>query len=256
MAGQVEDLAAVTRAVTSKTKLVWVETPSNPLLRIVDIKEISNLVHSVGGLCVCDNTWATPILQRPLELGADLVMHATTKYLGGHSDVMGGAVVTISENDFFQIIRRIQTAGGSVPSPFDCWLVRRGACTLPWRMKAHSEQAFQLARFLYQHPRVEVVHYPGLPSHPGHEVATRQMKYFGGMLSFQVKGDQSFAQAVAARAKLFTRATSLGGVESLIEHRASMEGPATRTPLNLLRVSAGLENVEDLIDDLSQALEG
>jgi cystathionine gamma-synthase len=248
------DPAQVSQAVRTTTKLIWVETPSNPLLKITDVSAISEIAHDAGALCACDNTWATPVLQRPFELGADLVLHATTKYLCGHSDVLGGAVIAKDETAFFQRIRRIQTSGGAVPSPFDCWLVLRGISTLPYRMRAHSETALTVAAFLSLHPNVEVVHYPGLTGHPGYEVAVRQMTLPGGMLSFQVKGGREKAFDVAARVKLFTRATSLGGAESLIEHRASIEGPETRTPQNLLRLSIGLEHADDLVGDLAQAL--
>jgi len=210
--------------------------------------------RSAGARVACDNTWATPVLQRPLELGVDVVMHSTTKYLGGHSDVVGGALIAREEDDFFQRIKLIQTSAGAVPSPFDCWLVQRGVSTVAWRVRAQSEQAFQVARFLSEHPKVAAVHYPGLESHPGHAVARQQMKLFGGMFALQVKGGRAAAMAVAAKVRIFTRATSLGGVESLIEHRASVEHPGTRTPDDLLRVSIGLEHVDDLIDDLTQAL--
>jgi cystathionine gamma-synthase len=236
------------------TKLVWVETPSNPLLKVTDIAAVAEAAHRVGALCLCDNTWATPVLQRPLELGADLVLHATTKYLNGHGDVLGGALVAKAEDPLFQRVRQIQTHGGAVPSPFDCWLVLRGVSTLPYRMRAHSAHALQVALFLRDHPKVKAVHYPGLPDHPGYELARRQMRDFGGMLAFQVEGGREAALAVAARVRLFLRATSLGGPESLIEHRASIEGPGTRTPEDLLRLSIGLEHPDDLIEDLAQAL--
>jgi cystathionine gamma-synthase len=181
-------------------------------------------------------------------------MHATTKYLGGHSDVLGGALVAREDDAFFQRIRTIQTAGGAIPSPFDAWLVVRGIKTLPHRVRAHTANAGEVARFLAAHPAVEAVHYPGLPSHPGHAIATRQMALFGGMASFLVKGGRADALAVAARVRLFTRATSLGGPESLIEHRASVEAPGSGTPENLLRLSIGLEHPDDLIADLAQAL--
>ena len=248
------DASQVEEAMTSKTRLIWVETPSNPLLKIVDIECMVEIGHRAGALVACDNTWGTPVLQRPLEMGVDVVMHSTTKYLGGHCDVISGALISREDDDFFRRIRLIQTAGGAVPSPFDCWLVHRGVSTLAWRVRAQAQQAFQVADFLNQHPRVAAVHYPGLKSHPGHEVAKRQMKLFGGMLAFQVRGGRDAAMAVAARVKIFTRATSLGGVESLIEHRASIEHPGTRTPDDLLRVSIGLEHVDDLIEDLNQAL--
>ena len=256
------DLSAVKNALRSKTKLAWMETPSNPLLKIVDLAAVAEIVHDAGALCVCDNTWA-PIIQRPFDLGADLILHSTTKYFGGHCDVLGGLVGTKTDNDFFQHIRSIQYSGGAVPSPFDCWLILRGMRTLPWRMRAHSENAMKIAEFLAQHRKVARVHYPGLRSHPGHEIARRQMsirstkaqdKLFGGMLSFEVKDGRDAAMSVAAKTKIFTRATSLGGVESLIEHRASIEGAGTTSPEGLLRLSIGLENADDLIEDLDQAL--
>src|SRR6266498_1555505 len=179
------DLAAVKKALRAKTKLAWMETPSNPLLKIVDIAAVSQIVHDADAICVCDNTWA-PVLQRPFELGADLILHSTTKYFGGHCDVMGGIIVAKKESEFFQHIRGIQYSGGAVPSPFDCWLILRGMRTLPWRMRAHSENGMKVAEFLAQHRKVESVHYPGLRSHPGYEIARRQMSLFGGMLSFQV----------------------------------------------------------------------
>lgn len=243
----------VEKAMTSKTKLVFVETPSNPLLKITDIAEVSKIAHAGGARCVCDNTWA-PIFQRPFDHGADLIVHSTTKYLGGHSDVSGGVVITKADDDFSKRIREIQRSGGAVPSPFDCWLILRGMRTLPWRMRAHAENASKVAAFLQNHERVGCVYYPGLKSHQGHQLAARQMSAFGGMLSFEIKGDKEAAMAVAARTRLFTRATSLGGVESLIEHRASIEGPETRTSQSLLRLSIGLEHADDLIEDLEQAL--
>jgi cystathionine gamma-synthase len=248
------DLDQIQEAIQPNTKLIWTETPSNPLLKITDITKVANLAHHIGAQCVCDNTWATPVLQRPLEQGADLVLHATTKYLGGHSDVLGGAVISKEKDDFFQKIRTLQQAGGAVPSPFDCWLTLRGIRTLPYRMRAHSENALKIAQFLDQHPAVEQVYYPGLQQHTGHDLATQQMKLFGGMLSFQVAGGQNRAMEICSKVKLFTRATSLGGTESLIEHRASMEGPKTQTPDNLLRTSIGLEHIDDLLEDLMQAL--
>jgi len=246
----------VAQAVRANTKLIWAESPSNPLLKITDIGRIAEIAHEAGALCACDNTWATPVLQRPFELGADLIVHATTKYLGGHGDVLGGAVIARAEDEFFQRMRKNQMLGGAVPSPFECWLVLRGVPTLPYRMRGHSENALKVATFLSGHPAVEAVHYPGLKQDPGYEVAARQMALPGGMLSFQVGGGRDKAFEVTAKVKVFTRATSLGGVESLIEHRASMEGPETRTPDNLLRLSVGLEHPDDLIEDLAQALTG
>ncbi len=249
------DLAAVRRAMRANTKIVWVETPSNPLVRIVDIARLAEIAHGAGARCVVDNTWATPVLQRPLDLGADVVMHSTTKYLGGHSDLLGGALVARVNDEFVERLRLLQTLGGAVPSAFDCWLLLRGMRTLPWRMRAHCANAAAVADFLSRHPRVEAVHYPGLPSHPGHDVAVRQMSGFGGMLSVQVVGGKEVTLALTRHLELFTRATSLGGTESLIEHRASVEGPATLAPDNLLRVSVGLEHPDDLIADLAQGLD-
>jgi cystathionine gamma-synthase len=188
-------------------------------------------------------------------LGADVILHATTKYLGGHCDVLGGVVVSRTDDEFFQRIRNVQIQGGAVAAPFDCWLVLRGIRTLPYRMRGHCENARAVAAFLARHPRVEAVHYPGLPGHPGHAVAAKQMKDFGGMLSFQVRGGKDEALAAAARLRIITRATSLGGPDTLIEHRASIEPPDKGTPQNLLRLSVGLEHPEDLIQDLAQALD-
>ena len=247
------DPAAVKKALRPNTKLAWAETPSNPLLKVVDLAAIAKIVRNAGVIFVCDNTWA-PVLQRPFDLGVDLILHSTTKYFGGHCDVMGGMVVAKSNSDFFDRIRSIQYEGGAVPSPFDCWLILRGMRTLPWRMRAHSENALKVAEFLSRHPEVARVHYPGLPSHSGHNIAASQMSAFGGMLSFEVKSGYDAAMSVAAKTKIFIRATSLGGVESLIEHRASIEGPGTTSPEGLLRLSIGLENADDLIEDLDQAL--
>jgi cystathionine gamma-synthase len=247
------NVADVKKALRPNTKLAWVETPSNPLLKIVDLAAIANVVRDAGAVYVCDNTWA-PVLQRPFDLGADLIVHSTTKYFGGHCDVAGGIVVAKIDNDFFQRIRSIQYCGGAVPAPFDCWLILRGMRTLPWRMRAHAENATKVADFLTQHRQVERVHYPGLRSHPGHDIAQRQMSMFGGMLSVEVKGGRDAAIGVTTKMKIFIRATSLGGVESLIEHRASIEGPGTTSPEGLLRLSIGLENADDLIEDLDQAL--
>jgi len=247
------DLHAVEKALRPKTKLGWMETPSNPLLKIVDLATVAKIIHTASAICVCDNTWA-PTLQRPFDLGADLVLHSTTKYFGGHCDVLGGIVVSKVEDDFFQRIRTIQYEGGAVPSPFDCWLILRGMRTLPWRMRGHSENAMRVADFLSGHRKVSRVHYPGLKLHPGHDIAAKQMSAFGGMLSFEVNDGRDPAMSVAAKTKIITRATSLGGVESLIEHRASIEGAGTTSPEGLLRLSIGLENADDLIEDLDQAL--
>ncbi len=250
------DLDAVQRALRPNTRIVWVETPSNPLVRVVDIARLAELAHSVGARCVVDNTWATPILQRPLGEDADIVMHSTTKYLGGHSDVMGGALIAKVDDDFTERLRTAQRIGGAIPSPFDCWLLLRGIRTLPWRMRAHCSNAMIVARFLESHAGVEVVHYPGLESHGGHAIAARQMSDFGGMLSVQVHGDARAALDFTNRLKLITRATSLGGTETLIEHRKSVEGAVSIAPENLLRMSVGLEHADDLIEDLDAALKG
>jgi cystathionine gamma-synthase len=243
-------------AMRPNTRLIWVETPSNPLMKITDLSAVAAIAREPGrkAITVCDGTFATPILQHPLEHGIDMVAHSTTKYISGHSDIVGGALITKYDNYLFERARKSQRYGGSVPSPFDCWLSMRGIETLPVRMRAHCENAACIAQFLKQHPKVEAVHYPGLPGHPGHEIAARQMSAFGGMLSFQVRGGREDAMRVAARCQLFIRATSLGGTHSLIEHRASVEGPTTRTPQNLLRTSIGLEHSADLIADLEQAL--
>ena len=248
------DLDGVRKAVTPQTKIIWIETPSNPLLQCVDIRAIAEIAHQHGARAIADNTFASPVLQKPLMLGCDMVMHATTKYLGGRSDVLGGAVVSRLNDEHFAQLRTAQLYGGAVPSPFDCWLVMRSLPTLPYRMQAHCANAQKVAEFLQQHAKVSVVHYPGLPDNPFHAVASKQMSGFGGMLSFEVKGGKDSAMALAANVEIFTRATSLGGVESLLEHRASIEGPESKTPQGLLRVSVGLENADDLIDDLSSAL--
>jgi cystathionine gamma-synthase len=251
------DPVAIAAAFQPQTRLVWIETPSNPLLKITDIAAVANLAHAHSARCVADNTWATPVLQRPLGLGADVVMHSTTKYLGGHSDVLGGALVTKTRDAFSERLRQIQQTGGAVTAPFDCWLVTRSIRSLAYRMRGHCDNAMRVAQYLAGHPRIAVTHYPGLPEHPGHTIAARQMQGgFGGMLSIQIAGDERDALAGAGRLRLFTRATSLGGPESLVEHRASVEGPETRTPRNLLRFSIGLEHPDDLIADLAQALEG
>jgi len=251
---EIGDLDAVRAAVRPNTRMIWVETPSNPMLKVADIAALVDIAHAAGAICVCDNTLATPVLSRPLSDSADFVVHATTKYIGGHSDVLGGAVIAREEGPRFERLRHLQHALGAVPSPFDCWLALRGMRTLALRVRAQSSSAMELARFLGSHPMVSAVHYPGLESAPGHAIAARQMSGFGGLLSFQVRGGETAAMSVAARCRLFTRATSFGGSESLIEHRASIEGPGTTTPADLLRVSVGLEHPADLIEDLNQAL--
>lgn len=248
------DPEAVAAAMRPATALVWVETPSNPLLSVVDIARTAEIAHAHGARLVVENTLGTPVLQRPFEFGADLVVHSTTKFLGGHSDVLGGVVIARTEDEFFGRIRRVQVVAGAVPSPFDCWLLQRSLKTLPCRVRAQSETALKVARFLATHKKVARVLYPGLPEHPGYLTAKRQMSGFGGVLSFTLKEGAAAAKALPARTRIFTHATSIGGVESLIEHRASAEGPETRAPQNLVRLSIGLEHPDDLIDDLAQAL--
>src|ERR1051326_2162138 len=250
------DPAKVPPALRPSTRLIWVETPSNPLMKVTDLRAIAKLARETSSkiITVCDGTFATPVLQHPLECGIDMVCHSTTKYISGHSDVVGGALITRFDNYLFERARKAQMYGGGVPSPFDCWLTLRGVETLPWRVRAQSDNAMKVACFLKTHAAVEAVHYRGLPEHPGHKIAVRQMSAFGGMLSFQVRGGREASMAAVAACKLFIRATSLGGAHSLIEHRASVEGPASRTPQNLIRLSIGLEHPDDLIEDLSQAL--
>jgi cystathionine gamma-synthase len=250
-----ETTSAVQRALRPNTRAVWCESPSNPLMKIVDLRALAAVTHSAGAIFIADNTLATPALQRPIELGADVVMHSTTKYLGGHSDVQGGSLAFRARNDWYERAEHARTITGGVASPFNSWLVLRGIRSLAARMRVHCENARIVARFLEKHRGVEAVHYPGLSSHPGHEIATRQMSDFGGMMSFRVKGGREEALRIAGRTRVFERATSLGGTESLIEHRASSEGPTSRTPENLLRLSIGLEHPEDLVEDLAQALE-
>lgn len=249
------DLDGLRAAFRPETRLVWTETPSNPMMKITDLAAVGAMARERNVMTVCDSTFASPFCQRPLDHAIDIVMHSSTKYLGGHSDVLGGALITRHPNYLFERARTSQMLGGAVPSPFDCWMLLRSLETLPVRIRAHCDNAERIAAFLSQHPRVERVCYAGLATHPGHEIARRQMTRFGGMLSFLVKGGKPEAMAVAARTHLFTRATSLGAVHSLIEHRASIEGNNSRTPQNLLRVSVGIEHHEDLIADLTQALE-
>ncbi len=239
-----------------RTRIVWIETPSNPMLNIVDIKKAADAAHAVGAILVVDNTFATPYLQRPLELGADIVVHSTTKYLGGHSDVVGGFAAT-SDPTIAERLLFLQKSLGAVPSPLDCWLVLRGIKTLAVRMRQHCQNAHAISGFLERHPRVEQVLYPGLPRHPGHAIAARQMHDFGGMISFLAESEEE-ATALVASTKLFKLAESLGGVESLIELPARMTHASTAdapfaAPRNLIRLSVGLESAEDLLDDLEAA---
>ena len=248
-----QDLDRLSRAIRPSTKLIWMETPSNPLLKILDIQALSQIARRAEALLLVDNTFATPILQRPLGLGADIVLHSTTKYCGGHSDVQGGCLIVKSQ-ELLDKLLHVREILGAVASPFGSWLILRGLRSLPCRMERHSANGNAVAAALAACPSVQTVCYPGLPSHPGHHVARRQMKSFGAMLSFLVRGGREEALRVASRVKLFVNATSLGGVESLIEHRASNEGKLSRAPQNLLRLSVGLEHPDDLIEDLLQAL--
>lgn len=251
------DLTEITKIenfIKPNTVMIWAETPSNPLLKITDIEELAKITKKHNIKLVVDSTFASPILQNPIKLGADIVMHSTTKYIGGHSDVLGGSLTTAKKDEFWDRVINIQQTGGAVPSPFDCFLLLRSIKTLAYRMKGHCENAVKLATFLEAHPKVEAVYYPGLKSHKQHEIAKKQMKDFGGMMSILVKGGALEARKVVNSVKIFAQATSLGGVESLIEHRASVEGPDTKTPQNLIRISVGLEHIDDLIEDLEQAL--
>lgn len=248
------DLDAVRAACATPLAMLWIETPSNPLLKVCDIAALADIGHAAGALMVVDNTFATPLLQRPLALGADIVMHSTTKYFGGHSDVLGGALVFARADDFANKVAHRLHVTGAVLAPFSAWLILRGCRSLGARMAMHCANARRLAEFLATHPAVERVNWPGLPAHPGHAVAARQMRDFGAMLSVELRGGREAALAVAGRLRIFTNATSLGGCESLVEHRASVEGPNPRSPQNLLRVSVGLEDGDDLVADFQQAL--
>ncbi len=252
------DLDAVRAALRPSTRVIWCETPTNPLLNIADIAGLAQVAHEAGALLVVDNTFASPYLQQPLTLGADVVVHSTTKYLGGHSDVVGGALVTADAGLGEQLAYN-QNAMGAVAGPFDSWLVLRGIKTLGVRMDRHQDNAARIAEFLLGHPDVAAVLYPGLPEHPGHEVAAKQMSGFGGMLSFRLRGGEEQALKVCERAQVFTLAESLGGVESLIEHpgrmtHASAAGSPLEVPADLVRLSVGIETVDDLLADLEQAL--
>jgi cystathionine beta-lyase/cystathionine gamma-synthase len=257
-AGAIEEYE---KAIRPNTKLIWLETPTNPLLRLVDIQAVAEVAHRHNLLLVVDNTFSSPYFQQPLTLGADIVLHSTTKYINGHSDVIGGAVVT-SNSEVYEALKFYQNAAGGVPGPFDVWLTMRGIKTLAVRMRQHEENARSVARFLMEHKRVERVYYPGLPSHPDYELAKRQMSGFGGMVSFQFKGTLADVEDIVRRFKVFTFAESLGGVESLVCHPATMtHGSIPRDirearGLNdtLLRLSVGIEDIEDIIADLDQAL--
>lgn len=254
------DPAAVEAAIRPNTRLIWLETPTNPWLKLADISAISAIAHKHGALTVVDNTFASPACQLPLELGADIVLHSTTKYLGGHSDVVGGAVL-LNDQQLYERLKFVQNAAGGTPGPFDCWLVLRGIKTLALRMRQHGENALAVAKFLSEHPKVSQVMYPGLESHPQHELARRQMAGgFSGMVSFIAKDGEAAARQIVAKTKLFTLAESLGGVESLIElpaamTHASVAGSTLEVPGGLVRLSVGIEDKQDLIDDLQQALD-
>jgi cystathionine gamma-synthase len=250
-----DDLDAVQASVRPSTRAIWCESPSNPLMKIADVAALARIAHDANAILIADATFATPALQRPIEQGAGVVLHSTTKYLGGHSDVQGGSLAFAQRSELSEAVEHCRKITGGVASPFNSWLILRGIRSLPARMRVHCENAMALARALATHPRVEAVHYPGLESHAGHAIAAKQMSAFGGMLSFNVRGGREAALAVTAKTKIFTRATSLGGTESLIEHRASSEGPGSRTAENLLRISTGLEHKDDLVEDLLRALD-
>ncbi len=251
------DEGAVRAAIRQETAVVWLETPTNPFLKVIDVERVAGIAHEAGARCVVDNTFATPYLQRPLELGADAVVHSVTKYLGGHSDLVGGAIVT-GDEELAERLAFLQNAVGAVPGPMDCYLALRGVKTLAVRMEAHCTGAERIAEFLAGHPRVTRVHYPGLPTHPGHDIAVRQMRRFGGMVSFEVRSADE-AVAMVERTELFFLAESLGGVESLIEvpgpmTHASVAGSPLEVPDTLIRVSVGIEHPDDLVADLERAL--
>jgi cystathionine gamma-synthase len=244
---------AVLAALATPAAMVWMETPSNPLIKVTDIAFVAQAARKAGAISVVDATFATPILLKPLALGADVALHSTTKYISGHSDNMGGCL-TLAHDALYARLFELRKLLGGTASPFAAWLTLRGIRTLPCRLSWHCDSAEKIASFLSTHAAVSAVHYPGLASHPGHAVAKAQMKRFGGMLSFQVNGDRKRCIDVAKNLQLFTNATSLGSPESLVEHRQSVEGPSSSTPDNLLRLSVGLEHADDLIDDLNQAL--
>jgi len=250
------DLRAVESAMRpGSTRLVWLETPANPTWEITDLRAVCKIAHAAGAKVAVDNTVATPVLTRPIEFGVDLVVHSATKYLNGHSDVLAGAVVTARNDPLWQRIRSWRREAGAVLGPFEAWLLQRGMRTLFLRVRRASESALAIARHFEKHPSIKAVLYPGLPSHPGHEIAARQMSGgFGGMLSIRLAGGAQHAAAVLRGVKLFKRATSLGGVESLIEHRRSMEGPSSSAPDDMLRLSIGIESVGDLVADLESAV--
>jgi len=253
------DLGAIKRAIKKNTKLIWIETPSNPSLKITDIQAVVKIAKAKNIMVGCDNTWATPFFTRPFDFGVDVVMHSTTKYFGGHSDILGGCVIlpaNAASSDLAAKIRTFQSVGGGVPSPFDCWLLNRSLSTYAIRTPIHAQNAMKLATFLEAQSQIEKVNYPGLKSNEYHKVAKKQMANgYGGMMSILVKGEQKEAMELASKLNIFKHATSLGGVESLIEHRYSVEGIHSTSPENLLRISVGIENIDDLIADFEQALQ-
>lgn len=249
------DLDAVRAALRPETRLLWAETPSNPLMQVADIAALAGIAHGHGAILACDNTFATPVLQRPITLGADVVMHSTTKYLSGHSDVMGGALVFAARDALHDAVAHRRHITGAILAPFSAWLTLRGCRSLPARMAWHCANARALAEALQAHPAVEAVHYPGLAAHRNHAVAARQMSDFGGMLSLQLRGGREAALRFAGALELAINATSLGGPETLVEHRASVEGANPRSAQNLLRVSVGLEHAQDIVADFLQALD-
>ncbi len=250
------DLDQIQNNIRPNTKLIYAETPSNPLMHITDLEKVSALAKTINAKVCVDNTWPSPLNLNPIEFGADLVMHSTTKYLAGHSDILGGAIISAKKDKMFDRIRTIQQGQGAVPSARDCWLLCRSIRSFPYRMRAHNENAQKLAEFLSGHPKVKEVYYPGLESHQGYEIARAQMSGFGGMISFLFDGTEEESLKVVASSKLITRATSLGGIESTWEHRRSSEGDQSHSPKNLIRLSVGLEHPDDLIEDLIQALKG
>jgi cystathionine gamma-lyase len=258
---ETSNLKSLEKAITAKTRLIWIESPTNPLLRITDLRAAAGIAHAHGSLCLVDNTFASPFFQQPLSLGADVVLHSTTKYVAGHADVVGGAVC-LNDRTTYERLKYLQNAVGAVPSPFDCFLTLRGVKTLALRMREHEKNAMGVTAFLREHPRVRSIYYPGLSDHPGYEIAAAQMSGFGGMVSFEVKGGLSAARNVLARLQIFKTAESLGGVESLVElpaimtHASIPKAERKRAGLEdgLIRLSVGIEDLDDLLGDLERAL--
>lgn len=248
------DIEVMQKDRRKNTKLIFIETPSNPIMQITDVEKMCHFAKSIGAKTCVDNTWPTPLNMNPIHYGADIVMHSTTKYLAGHSDILGGAVVSAKDDEFFGKIRAIQRMQGAVPSPRDCWLLSRSIRSFPYRMRGHNENAMKVAQYLVEHPKVKTVFYPGLESHEGYEIARSQMSGFGGMVSFLYDGSMKKTLKVVSKTKLIKRATSLGGIESTWEHRRSSESDGSTTPENLIRLSVGLEHIDDLLADLKLAL--